>query len=248
VSATLPTLRRVASLSDEQKDWFLLHIRSGDDRGTAAAKVGATGTQFRRLCNSSSPRYDADFAKAYDEACTERGPVKRELQRPLATPRTTTDQGFTKADYLTEDDQEEFLELVREGFPRDKAAREIGTSLGQIHRLANRSRSFAEKLRQAYDEGLPHFKDKLRAKAYEMAMEGDYRALRDMAIVHLEEYAVLRTQRHEIGGLDGGDLRLLVEERFRDLPPALLDGLIRELEAQQPKQLEPPRQLPREAA
>lgn len=235
----------VPGLSDEQKEGFLGFILEGFDRGSAAQMVGATGTQFRRMVNPDSPRYDADFATAYAEACEMRGPVKRENIRPAATPRTTTDQGYTRANYITEEDKEEFLERVQEGVPRDAAAREIGTSLGQINKLAARSAEFHERLQEAYEIGLPNFREKLRAKAYELAMEGNYAALRDLAVVHLDEYAVLQTKRHEIGGIGGGGIQLWIEQHFQDLPPQLLNGLIRELESQiieaEPRQLPPPR-------
>lgn len=231
----------MAAVTEEQKERFLDLIRSGLDRGAAAQEVGSTGTQFRRLVNPDSPRYDEEFALAYTEACEDRGPVKREWTRPAATPRTTTEQGFTRADYISEDDLEEFLERVREGIPRDAAAREIGTSLGQIHKLASRSLEFAKELYEAYEVGLPNFKDKLRSKAYELAMDGNYSALRDLAIVHLEEYAVLQTKRHEIGAIGGGQLQVLIDSAFPNLPPELLDGLIRELEQQV---VQEPRLLP----
>jgi hypothetical protein len=235
------------AVTDEQKEQLLALIRAGYDRGAAAQEVGGTGTQFRRLCNPESPNYDADFATAYAAACEERGPVKRENSRPAATPRTTTEQGFTRAKYISKEDWVEFLDRVRAGVPRDKAARDVGTSLSQMHTYASRSAGRTVELDEAYTIGLPHFKEALRARAYELAMEGNYSALRDLAVVHLDEYAVLQTKRHEIGGIGGGALKVWVDQVFPNLPPEMLDGLIRELEQQQPqeqKQLPPPRLIP----
>lgn len=52
-------------LTKRQKEEFLEHVREGDDRPTAAAKVRSTARAFRALCT-----HDPLFEAAYEEART----------------------------------------------------------------------------------------------------------------------------------------------------------------------------------
>lgn len=225
--------------SPEEKERFLQYIREGDDRATAAWRINPdfTGTMFRRMCNPhSTSRYDPVFAAAYDEAVEERGPLDPERERVWSGIRdsgsTTTLSGATKANYLTNDQLEEFLDFVRDGIQPAIAAQEIvpPTTITQIHRRASREPEFAEAFREARDEGYETYKEKLRGEATRQAFAGDYRALKDQMLMHLEEARALMTNRHEIGGLDGGAIRLLAEKHFADLPADLLDEMIRTIE------------------
>jgi hypothetical protein len=133
---------------------------------------------------------------------------------------------------LTNDQLEEFLDLVRDGTQAAMAANQIEpkTSITQIHRRASRDTDFAEAFREAKDEGYSAYKENLRAEATRQAFAGDYRALRDQMLMHLDEARALMTNRHEISGLDGGAIRLLAEKHFADLPTEMLDEMIRTLE------------------
>jgi hypothetical protein len=227
--------------SPEEKERFLENIRGGDDRATAARRVNPeySGTFFRRLCNERNDKlYDPEFAAAYEQAVKDRGPLdpKRERVRSdQESPRSTTASGFTRWQALTEEQVEKFLEFVQEGVPAAAAARRIDppSSITQFHRLQENDAGFAQRFRGAKSDGYQAFKDDLRAEAYRQAFAGDYRALRDQMMMHLEEAKKLLTSRHEIGGLDGQAIRVLAEQEFSDLPKELLDQVIRELEAKE---------------
>jgi len=59
-------------------------------------------------------------------------------------------------------------------------------------------------------------------------------------LMHLEEARALMTSKHEITGLDGGAIRMLAEKHFADLPPEMLDEMIRTLEQRELGQIGPP--------
>ena len=228
----------MARPNEEEKERFLEYIRGGDDRATAAWKINPefSGSMFRSMCNPRSTRnYDADFALAYDEAVAFRGPLDPNRQQIQSSERSSvsvTSNGFTKATHLTEDQLDEFLDLVRDGTQAAAAAQELETptSITQINRRAAKDPDFAKEYREAKEEGYGAYKDSLRAEATRQAFAGDYRALRDQMLMHLEEASALMTNRHEIGGLDGGAIRLLAERHFSDLPPEMLEKMIETLE------------------
>lgn len=228
-------------LTPEEKDRFLQYIRDGDDRATAAWKINPeyTGTMFRRMVNPHSSKfYDPVFAAAYDEALEERGPL--DPDRPTIWsghqrddgPTTTTLTGFTKSLYLTNDQLEQFLDLVRDGVMASTAARQLDppTSITQIHRRATKDPDFADAFREAKEEGVVAYKEDLRAEATRQAFAGDYRALKDQMMIHLEEAKALMTNRHEVTGIDGGAIRMIAERHFADLPKEMLDEMIRTIE------------------
>lgn len=231
--------------SQEEKERFLQYIRDGDDRATAAWRINPemTGTMFRRICSPQSTNYDAAFAMAYDEAVEERGELDRDRPQIWSgardTSSSTTLSGATKGIYLTNDQLEHFLELVRNGTMAATAAREIEppTTITQINRRAARDSDFADAFREAREEGYATYKENLRAEATRQAFSGDYRALKDQMLMHLEEAVALMTNKHELSGLDGGAIRLLAEKHFSELPTDMLDELIRTLEARELGQL-----------
>lgn len=222
----------------EEKERFLQYIRDGDDRATAAWRINPelTGTSFRRICAPASKNYDPEFASAYDEAVEERGPLDPDRPQVWSGARDTsssmTANGLTKAMHLTHDQLERFLEQVRDGVMPFTAARELEppTSMTQIQRRVKRDPEFAAAFREAQEEGISSYKDELRAEAKRQAFAGDYRALKDQMLMHLEEAGVLQTSRHEVTGLDGAAIRLLAERHFSDLPPEMLDEMIATLE------------------
>lgn len=229
------------AMSQDDKDRFLEFIRSGDDRATAAYKVNAdySGSMFRSMCNPRSLKhYDAAFAAAYEAAVAERGPLDPNRERIRSwerEPKTTNANGFTKAMHLTDEQLEQFVDMVSDGEQAETAARKIEppTSITQINRRADKDPAFAEAFRVAKEEGYPAFKDRLRAEAVRQAFAGDYRALRDQMIMHLEEARPLTTSRHEIGGFDGGAIRMIAERHFHELPREMLAELIKFVETRE---------------
>lgn len=216
--------------ADEQAD-FLDRIRQGDDRQAAAVALGHTASEFRRLSSPGSRSYDPEFAVAFIEACRERDALNG--HKPAAEPKTLTHQGFKRADFLEEEELGLFIEQVENGVPAHHAAHAIGTSMTQINRRAMRDSQFERQFQQAKLDGYPMFKDKLRSEAVRLAFTGDYRALRDLLLVHAEEYQVLMKTRHEITGPDGEALRILAEKHLPSLPSELLDQLIEHAEQAQ---------------
>lgn len=171
----------------------------------------------------------------YDAAVEERGDLDPDRERPFDdpnTPSTVTANGFTKGRFLTDKQLADFLDLVRDGTQAATAAGMIDppTSITQINRRATKDPEFASSFREAKEEGYLAYKDNLRAEATRQAFAGDYRALRDQMLIHLEEARALMTSRHEVGGLDGGAIRLLAERHFSELPREMLDEMIKTLE------------------
>lgn len=232
----------------EEKERFLQYIREGDDRATAAWRINPdfTGTRFRRICTIGSKNYDPDFAAAYDDAVEERGPLDRDRALIWSGGRREsgaheTACGYTKSLYLSNDQLEQFLEFVRDGVMASAAAKQLDppTSITQIHRRTKQDPDFAEAFREAKDEGYAAYKEDLRAEATRQAFAGDYRALKDQMMIHLEEARALMTSRHEVTGIDGGAIRMLAERHFADLPPEMLDEMIRTLEEKELGQIGP---------
>jgi hypothetical protein len=231
----------------EEKERLLQYIRDGDDRATAAWRINPnlTGTRFRRICHPHSNNYDPVFAAAYDDAIEERGPLDPDRPRVWSGARDTSSPltlgGFTKALHLTHDQLENFLELVRNGTQAATAAKSIEppTSITQIQRRAKHDPDFADAFREAQEEGHAAYKQELRGEAARQAFAGDYRALKDQMLMHLEEAAALMTSKHEVTGLDGGAIRMLAERHFADLPTEMLDEMIRTLEEKEQGQIGP---------
>lgn len=220
--------------SEEDKRRFLELTEEGHDRATAAYMVNNeyTGTMFRRLCSPDSRYYDEAFTHAYDAAVAahQRPPRIRSEERE-STPLTP--MGFTRAGHLTEEQIEDFIDRVRNGVQAAAAAREIDppTSITQINRHAKRDPEFAEAFMQAKEEGHDAYRENLRAEAARQAFAGDYRALRDQMLIHLDDARrALTTNRHEIGGFDGDAIRILAERHFAHLPREMLDAMIADLE------------------
>lgn len=235
-------------ITEPEKEAFLQYIRGGHDRATAAYMTNPdyTGTMFKRMVNPGSTKYyDAEFAVAYEQALEERGPLPHDREHRVRSEQRDSrhfrHNGFTKANHLTDEQLEAFLDLVSKGTQAAQAARMIEppTSITQIHRRVERDPNFAEQFHQAKEEGYPAYKEELRAEAARQAFAGDYRALKDQMMIHLEEARVLFTSRHEIGGLDGGAIRLLAEKHFHELPADMLDQLIKMIEERERGQLPP---------
>ena len=231
-------------ISQEAKTKYLNAIREGADNQAAAKAAGHTATQMRRLRNETGAHYDHDFAVAYQQAVHERSANGYTGKHVAAEgqPATHTASGYRRWTILTDHDKQVFLDLVAAGIPRGLAARQIGTSLEQIDRLAARQPDFNAAYQQALETGYPHFQERLRDENVRQAFEeNNYTALRDLLIVHLPEYDKLRTSKHEHGGIGGGSIKVLTATLGDiGLPPALRDELIQALEERQAQKQLPP--------
>lgn len=219
--------------NDKQK--FLELIRAGHNRAGAARRVNPdhTGTMYARLCSQESASYDHDFAVAYAEAVAERG-KPRFMSRHSAyrQPRVLSERGRIRAVHISDDKLEEFIIAVSNGIPTKAAADAIGTSLYQLNQRAERDGQFAARYAEAKRIGYPIMQENLRAETERQAFNGDYRALRDLNMIHLPEFIVLR-DRQKQQDLSRADLVELITAKMGDLPPAVLDEMIRLIETPQ---------------
>lgn len=191
-----------------------------------------TGSMFRRFASEQGREYDPDFSSEYLKARAE-GKAKRSEPAEQREPRKVTLEGNVRADYLTEETLDQFIDYVEQGIPMYEAARllDVQTTLTQIQRRADRDIEFAEKFAEAKKTGYPAFQEGIRATIVNLAQAGDYRAARDLAVIHLPEWReAFLTTKHEIGGLGGQAIRVLAEQALPELPDIVLDQLISGME------------------
>jgi hypothetical protein len=226
-------------IPQHDKDSFLDFLRIGKSPPEAAALVSEayTASMFRRLLSEKSKDYDPFFAAEYLRARAE-GRQHEPRRAEAGKPRTTTLSGHVKADYLTPEMLEQFCEYIEAGVPMKDAAEllEPKTTLTQIHRRAQKDAEFAEQYGEAKKLGYPLFQEGLRATIQRMADSGDYRAARDLAIIHLPEFReAFLTKKTEILGGTSNELKILVQQVFPELSDNDLDMLISNVEKRQIK-------------
>lgn len=224
-------------MTDQEKHEFITHLKAGKAPPEAAAAVNAdyTASMFRRLTAEKSRDYDPFFAAEYLRARAE-GRRNAPPRPESGKPRTTTLSGHVKADYLTPEMLEQFCEYVATGVPAPDAAQliEPKTTLTQINRRAAKDLEFADDYAKAKETGYPAFQEGLRSIIHRMAENGDYRAARDLAIIHLPEFReAFLTRKTEVMGGTTNEIRLLVQTVFPELPDADLDKLITTVEQRQ---------------
>lgn len=221
------------AITQVEKDLFLGLLRAGHKPPEAAQKVSSeyTASMFKHLVNEDGANYDPEFAANYLRARAE-GRAEQPKNSPAAPPRTTTGSGHIKAMYLSEEMLEDFLEEVSNGIPISQAVINITpkTTLTQINRRAHRDPVFAEAYAKAREEGYPIFQERLRGAVVRAGFDGEYRALRDLATIHLPEFQQLLTHKHEISNMTSVDVRVFAERVLPDLPSEMIDQIIGELE------------------
>lgn len=223
-------------INETQQQRILQMIRDGHDAGAAARAAGTTAVQIHKTTNPHNQRhYNETFAEAYREAMGERDQTNYSHQPAEGvrgeTPRTTP-QGYLKWRYLEPEQVDQFIEDLENGYPRILAAERIGTSITQINRLASNDQGFRDrydKATKAYD---PALRERIHAEHVRQAFEeGNYAALKDLGIIRdPDQYERLRTSKHEIGGPDGGAIRIL-QASLTGATPELLAQIQHELEA-----------------
>jgi len=223
-------------ITQEEKDLFLGWLRQGKAPPEAAELVSAdyTASMFRRLTAEKSRDYDPFFAADYLRA---RAEGRKNMVRPESgKPRTTTLSGHIKADYITPEMLEQFCEYIESGVPAHDAALllEPKTTITQINRRALKDDQFNEAYGEALKVGYPAFQEGLRSTIRRMADNGDYKAARDLAIIHLPEFreAFLTKKTEIMGGLTN-ELRVLVQQVFPELSDGDLEMLISTVEQRQ---------------
>jgi hypothetical protein len=218
-------------ITEADKRRFLEFVADGHGRAAAARRVNPdyTGSLFARLMSHSNRSYDHEFALEYEQTRADAlAAGKRKCFRQMSrASRTLSGNGHIRAMHISVEHQEQFLHDVKEGTPLRQAAEKIGTSLWQLDRLCTHNEDFARAYNEARAIGYPVMQENLRAEAHRQAFAGDYRALRDMLIIHAPEYAVLNRAAkgdHDI------DLRSLLEQKLGSLPAEKLDAIIQILE------------------
>lgn len=224
-------------MNDDEKQEFLVFLRAGKAPPEAAALVNEqyTASMFRRLTNENGRDYDPFFAAEYLRARAE-GRKNAPPRADAGRPRVTTLSGHIKAEYLTDEMLEQFCEYVEAGVPSHDAARllEPETTITQINRRANKDEEFATRYGEARKVGYPSFQEGLRATIQRMADNGDYKAARDLAIIHLPEFRdAFLTKKTEIMGGTSNELKVLVQQVFPELSDNDLDMLIDHVEQRQ---------------
>lgn len=216
------------------KDAFLDYLRIGKSPPEAASLISDayTASMFRRLLSEKSREYDPFFAAEYLRARAEGR--KHAPGRPdSGKPRTTTLSGHVKADYISPEMLEQFCEYVEAGVQASDAAQLLDpkTTITQINRRAAKDEEFAAMYGEAKQKGYPAFQEGLRATIMRMADQGDYRAARDLAIIHLPEFRdAFLTKKTEIMGGTSNEIRLLVQQVFPELSDGDLNMLIDNVE------------------
>jgi hypothetical protein len=223
-------------VTDEEKTAFLTWLKAGKTPPEAAESVSPeyTASMFRRMTSEQSRDYDPIFAGEYMRA---RAEGRQYAERPPAgKPRMMTLQGHIRAKYLTDEMLEHFCDYVEAGVPSHDAALllEPKTTITQINRRAAGDEAFAEQYAEAIKLGYPAFQEGLRATISRMAEAGDYRAARDLAIIHLPEFReAFLTKKTEIMGGTTNELLVLVKQVFPELSDGELGKLIETVEQRQ---------------
>ena len=120
----------------------------------------------------------------------------------------------TSSGPISEEQKEEFLNLIKEGWLRPRAAREVGTTGTKFRGLAKRDPEF----RQAYDEaveiGEPSWHENLREEYRRRAFLNSDKLLHNLALITLPEFAPLQSTNLRIGNMDGEAFRLAAAEHL----------------------------------
>lgn len=151
------------------------------------------------------------------------------------SPNPLTPQGYTKAQYLTDDQIDQILHGIESGLPVDIACRQAGTSGLQFKRRRKHDAELTARFEEAKGEQVPASQEALRAAWWEQIfVEKNWKALHAAIITRLPEGASLRTSRLEVGNVPGEKLLIQAEaafaDAFRDLPTQELERRVKLLE------------------
>lgn len=113
-------------------------------------------------------------------------------------PQTTTLQGYTRAKYLTDDQLGQILDAMASGTDAVTACLEAGTSHTQFRKRYKSDPDLEGRVIAARAEGDSEFNEIIRHELrWHALVKKDYKALRDLAMIHLPEWDIMRTQRFE---------------------------------------------------
>lgn len=115
---------------------------------------------------------------------------------------------------ITKEQQEEFLKLIREGWLRPKAAREVESTGTKFRGLASRDVEFRKDYEEALKEGEPAWHENLREEYRRRAFLNSDKLLHNLALITLDEFKPLLETRFRVGNLDGEAFRLAAAEHL----------------------------------
>lgn len=121
---------------------------------------------------------------------------------------------ITSSGPITEEQKEEFLTLIREGWLRPKAAREVGSTGTKFRGLAKRDEEFKKAYDEAVDIGEPAWVENLRDEYRRRAFLNSDKLLHNLALITLDEFKPLLETRFRVGNLDGEAFRLAAAEHL----------------------------------
>lgn len=218
-------------LTREQIDTFLLLVERGMDRNEAAYAVGAIPATFQKL-----QVLDLEYRRRMIDA----------LQ--IANRARFVERNKD----MSEEIRQQYLDLVSGGALPVEAAHELGTYQKNFARMANPNsfyydKEFADAYHKAMAQGHPAFVERLYNLAIKQAEGGSYPALRDLLIVHDENYRqALSTKRVEVGNMDGEAFKLAALNATANLNGEelqLLERLLEKAAASEHPVIEPDLQL-----
>jgi hypothetical protein len=120
----------------------------------------------------------------------------------------------TSSGPISEEQKEEFLTLIREGWLRPKAAREVGTTGTKFRGLAKRDPEFKRLYDEAVEIGEPAWHENLREEYRRRAFLNSDKLLHNLALITLPEFAPMMETRFRVGNLDGEAFRLAAAEHI----------------------------------
>lgn len=115
---------------------------------------------------------------------------------------------------ITEEQKEEFLTLIREGWLRPKAAREVGSTGTKFRGLAKRDPEFKKAYEEAVEIGEPAWHENLREEYRRRAFLNSDKLLHNLALITLPEFEPLMSTNLRIGNMDGEAFRLAAAQHL----------------------------------
>lgn len=115
---------------------------------------------------------------------------------------------------ITEEQKEEFLNLIREGWLRPRAAREVGSTGTKFRGLAKRDPEFRKAYDEAVEIGEPSWRENLREEYRRRAFLNSDKLLHNLALVTLPEFEPLMSTNLRIGNMSGEAFRLAAAEQL----------------------------------
>lgn len=214
----------MAPVTEKQKERFLDLCRKGMDRIEAARAVGEQASTFQIL-SLDDPEFRDQMKRALYECWRKRR--------------------IDYASELTHEVRQEFLELIRSGREPVEAAHAVGGYYWHFSRLCNVTghyydQDFHHAYLEAVNEGHGAFLDRIRSLIVRAAENGEYRAVRDLAIMHLPEGERLSSKKIEVRD---GDLEALKQAALQIDRGSLTDDELAQLIRLHEKAAQPPQRL-----